>query len=92
MNMQDSSAVLLGLIGLIGSIVALLGIVVKFFVSELKESRRDHKELTNKFVHVAEEGAETRIHLKQSIDANTNATRQSTDKLSKLILSIIKTR
>ena len=82
--------VLLALIAVIATIVGFIGIIVKYFVSELKESRYDHKELTNKFIAITEENIESRTHLTESIDANTHATKKSTNSLSKLMLQVIK--
>ncbi len=95
--MDNPQAVLLGLIGIIASIVALIGIIVRFFVSELKSSRQDHKELTYKFVKIAEDISKSHRELVSAIDTNTKATKESaeqskkgSDNLTKLILKVIK--
>lgn len=65
--------------GLAGATLIILFFVVKYFVDALKEARKDTKELTEKFITVAE----------KTIESQNKAT-QVTDQLSKMIGQVLK--
>jgi hypothetical protein len=52
--MQESSS-LYPLIGILASTIALIGIVVRYFVKSMERKDTDHKELTQKFIDLTEE-------------------------------------
>lgn len=77
-------------LGIAGATLGILFYIVKKFIDELNESRRDNKELTEKFIRIAEENSEARIILKNAITANTEATKTTADNITKLLLKVLK--
>lgn len=82
-------------LGLAGATLGILLLVVKFFMDYIKESRKESKELTEKFITMSEENIKTHLQLNNTIEANTkvtlesvNQSKLSSDKLTELVLKI----
>ena len=81
------------LIGLIGACIAIISLIVKYFVSAIRDKDRVIEEQNKKMTEMIEQNIESREHLDRTIVANTDATVKSmkaTDNLSRLILQLIK--
>lgn len=79
-------------LGVAGITLGILFFIVRYFVKALDAKDKVNIDLTNKFIKIAEENTEARIKLKQSIDANTNATKTTADNLTKLVLDVLKSK
>lgn len=76
--------------GVAGVMLGIFFFIIRYFVSAMKESRRDNKDLTDKFIKMNEDNIKTNTNLTRSIEANTQITQKSTDMLTALTLKIIK--
>lgn len=83
-------------LGIAGITLGILFFIVRYFVKALQDSRLDSKELTNKFITLAEENIKSHTQLTSAITANTQVTRESiessklsSDNLTALILKIV---
>lgn len=67
------------LVAIIGTIVGFLGIIIKFFVSEIRDARKENNALTTQFIELTKQDIETRVKLNTAVEANTQATNSSID-------------
>lgn len=95
--MESSETAFIALIGIVTTVLGVLGFVVKYFVSASTRKDEIIYELTNKFIKTTEDTNKSHSELTQAIDTNTKATRESSesskrssDNLTKLVLKIVK--
>lgn len=79
-------------LGVSGLTLFILFFIVRYFVSALKQKDQQYLELTEKFIKITEDNTIEKINLKNAIDANTAATRQTADSLTKLVMDVVKTK
>lgn len=79
-------------LGIAGFSLGIIFFIIRYFVEAQKEERQVNRGLTERVTRVVERNARTHEELKRAILANTDATKQSTDYLSKMILELMKSK
>lgn len=79
-------------LGIAGLTLGILFFIVKYFVKEQTENRIDAKELTERFIKMSEDSNRVQSKLTEAIQANTIATKNSTDNITKLLVEVIKSK
>lgn len=84
-------------LGLAGATLAILFFIVKYFVATLNKKDVDITELNKKFIELSEKNITSHNELAQALDKNTQsnkevatATKEGNDKLTAMILKVIK--